>query len=232
MASNEYPSKEELIARLGNCEDNFTERKPEGVAPRELRNTLVAFANTVPEGRAAVLYVGVLDNGDVMGVRNPDTKQRDLRRLCEEDCSPPIRALVDVLEIEGKNVVAVVVPWSNSVPHFTGNAYVRKGSESVRAAGPVLDELFALRNSKTRRVLEWKGEIVTVVCFGRRLGSHDRRASSFYEERECVVEGCDAHAVRLQLVDSQRYVAEPLDRVEISVDRTKADRLKLIVDRE
>ncbi len=63
----------ELLARLRQPEDNFTERKSEGAASRaELRKTLVAFANSVPEGRTAVLYIGVDDDGTPMGVSNPD----------------------------------------------------------------------------------------------------------------------------------------------------------------
>ena len=41
---------EELLSRLSTPEDNFTERKPEGVKREELRKTIVAFANSVRRG--------------------------------------------------------------------------------------------------------------------------------------------------------------------------------------
>ena len=51
-------TREELLKRLKDHEDNFTERKLEGAKSAELRKTLVAFANSVPEGRLAILFIG------------------------------------------------------------------------------------------------------------------------------------------------------------------------------
>lgn len=60
----------DLVSRLKNVEDNFTERKLEGAKPEELRRTLVAFANSVPKGRTAVLFIGVTETADIRGVSN------------------------------------------------------------------------------------------------------------------------------------------------------------------
>lgn len=57
----EAMNKDDLVKLLGNHEDNFVERKPEGVAPAELRQTVCAFANSVPEGRVGVLFIGIHD---------------------------------------------------------------------------------------------------------------------------------------------------------------------------
>lgn len=57
MWINAFPERspdmttDELLRRVGDHEDNFIERKPEGASPAELRQTPCAFANTVPEGR-------------------------------------------------------------------------------------------------------------------------------------------------------------------------------------
>lgn len=59
-------TKEQLLALLGRHERNFVERKSEGVTASELRQTVCAFANSVPEGRAGVLFIGIHDTtGDV-----------------------------------------------------------------------------------------------------------------------------------------------------------------------
>lgn len=78
---------EQLLAALVNREDGFTERKPEGANSAELRQTGCAFANSVPEGRVGILFVGVHDKTGVnLGVNNSDEIQKRLRRLFQTDC--------------------------------------------------------------------------------------------------------------------------------------------------
>lgn len=60
-----------LIDRLRrrSPEDNFTERKAADSNDRALRQTLFAFANSVPEAETAVLFFGVDDKtGDVVDI--------------------------------------------------------------------------------------------------------------------------------------------------------------------
>jgi Schlafen, AlbA_2 len=90
----------DLVRRLSNVEDSFTERKLEGARPEELRRTLVAFANSLHEGRTAVLFIGVTENAELKGVRNPDSLQKKIRSLCERDCYPPIKYSCEVLNID------------------------------------------------------------------------------------------------------------------------------------
>ena len=60
MAKND-----ELLARLNNKEDNFTERKLESAGSYEFRKTIVAFANSVPENQTGILFIGVRNDGTV-----------------------------------------------------------------------------------------------------------------------------------------------------------------------
>ena len=50
---------DELLRLIGNHEDTFVERKSEGVRDAEIRQTVSAFANAVPAGREAVLFIGI-----------------------------------------------------------------------------------------------------------------------------------------------------------------------------
>ncbi len=84
-------NKDDLLKMLGNHEDNFVERKSDGVRDSELRQTVSAFANTVPAGREAMLFIGIHDRtGEVVGVANPYQPQRRIRDVCQGDCYPPI----------------------------------------------------------------------------------------------------------------------------------------------
>src|SRR5207245_3292197 len=93
-----------LIERLNNNEDGFTERKTETAKPLELRQTLVAFANSVPEGQIAVLFIGVADDGRVTGVANSDSLQKKLREIAENCCYPSVKCQSQVFAVEGTSV--------------------------------------------------------------------------------------------------------------------------------
>jgi hypothetical protein len=140
----ESPITRMLRQRLRNREDGFTERKPEGVSTEDIRKALVAFANSIPEGEQAILFIGVSDDGTPLGVNNTDKLQKEVRRIAEGKCYPPIKAhTCKVFEESGKSIVAVIVSASVSRPHFAGTAYVRVGSESVKAPEPIYEQMLA-----------------------------------------------------------------------------------------
>ena len=215
---------EQLLALLGNHEDNFIERKPEGVSPSELRQTVCAFANTVPEGSVAVLFIGVHDKtGERLGVANPDQLQKRIRDACQGDCYPPITYTSEVLPPEdGKIVVAVVVPPSDAKPHFAGPAYVRVGSESPKASSQQYEELILSRVDKAREILTHKHEVFSVRGIGYKLGSnkplHD---GGYIEQCECRIEACTGHLVTFNDIGSGRRFSEPLEHVTINYDQEK-----------
>lgn len=219
----------DLLSRLRNVEDNFTERKLEGSRSEEFRRTLVAFANSLPEGRTAVLFIGISERADLTGVKNPDSLQKKIRDFCERECFPPIKYRCEVLNVEGNNIVAVEVLHDRNSPHFAGPAYIRQGSESVLASEKVFDELIKRRLDKVYEIMKWKDKIVSVTAIGKRLGSTKPISSPKHREScECSVEDCTPHYIRLKNIANDQYLAEPLEGVSVSFDETKY-RLMLIV---
>lgn len=216
-------TKNELLALLGNEEDNFVERKPEGVGPGELRQTVCAFANSVPEGRAGVLFIGIHDKtGEVMGVGNPDQLQKRVRDAAQGDCFPPIDHTAEVLTVDGKAVVAVVVPFSAARPHFSGPAYVRIGSQSPKASQQQYEELILSRNDKAREILRHKNDVFTVLGIGYKLGSNKPLPGRAYREtRECRLLACTGHLVTLEDIARGERFSEPLSHVTVNYDHQK-----------
>jgi predicted HTH transcriptional regulator len=101
-----------------------------------LRQTLVAFSNSLPEPETAVLFVGVDDKtGTILGVDDPEKAQMRIGDA-GEDCYPAIRPEMKVVEVDGKRVLAVGVAHSKDKPHFAGPAYTRSGSRTVKAVEP------------------------------------------------------------------------------------------------
>lgn len=54
-------TREQLIEKLGNAEDNSVERKSNGVNRQELRKTISAFANSMEIDHCGVLFIGVAE---------------------------------------------------------------------------------------------------------------------------------------------------------------------------
>jgi predicted HTH transcriptional regulator len=122
---------EELRALMLADEDNFVERKTTGQRD-EVIKTLVAFANSVPEGREAVLFVGVSPDLRVSGVENPDSLQPSIRQWARDICYPPIDFRSEVLrDFDEGSALAVIVPASAQRPHFRA-ATIRHRRSMVR----------------------------------------------------------------------------------------------------
>jgi predicted HTH transcriptional regulator len=157
----------QLLSRLKDKEDNFMERKPENAGDRDFKQTIVAFANSVPEGRTAVLFVGIRDDGQPLGVSNTDSVQKKIRRICASDCFPAIQPVMEVLDLDGKSILAMVIYSSRERPHSAGPVYIRQGSESVKASLDQYNELIVRRLSKCSYILDWKGKFVMVEAIGK-----------------------------------------------------------------
>ena len=217
---------------LSSPEDNFVERKPESVKSAELRQTLCAFANSIPEGREAVVYIGIEDQtGAVLGVENTESLQKRIRTVCRDDCYPAIQYTSEVLPFEQGRVVAVVIPFSKTRPHFAGPAFVRVGSQSVKASDSQYEELILSRTDKARQLILYKANHIFVLVRGinYRLGSNEPFSGGGHcEERECKVDRCNGFNVRLDWVAQGQCFTEDLTRVNISVD-DKKDRPMLLV---
>jgi hypothetical protein len=217
-----------LRARIADLEDSLIERKRGFQSKDEIRKAVVSFANSVPEGHTAVLFIGVADDGAVIGIAadQTDKVQQQIRRVCEDDCFPPISIhLADVITLNGKHVVAFEFAPSRNRPHFTGHAYIRTGSESVKASASKLDELIASRNTTAGRLLTAKDkheQLTLVIPVGASIpGQHP-----FSSRREwiCTVESCDAHTARFYDVAARRSWDLPLEFLLFSRD-PNVDRL-------
>ena len=178
----------ELHELLNSPEDLLIERKSKGVSSEDICKTLVAFANSTPEDREGILFIGIADDGVLSGVDDPDEIQKRIRRISETKCYPKVPVQCRVLSANGVNVVAAIVPFSPNRPHFAGPAYVRKGSESVTASSEMFEELITSRNDIARKILEYRDKDTEILI----------DLPSPYSQREvmrfrCKVKECTPH---------------------------------------
>lgn len=229
-------TESELRSLLKSSEGQFLERK-QSFQRDECQRTIVAFANSLPSNQHGVLFFGVADNGSLVGVDNADKTQKTISRIAQDDCFPPISCTPTAFAENGANIVAVVVEASPARPHFAGHSYTRIGSETKKASPQALDEMIAARNEKARRILRDKNQLVTTVWRNpernhMRTATESRLAAlilSAHSEKECRVESCDAHCVRLYETTTQSYLSASLERIQIEYD-DKRQRTKLIID--
>ena len=243
-------SESELIRLLKSSESHWVERKPSGVSSEEIRNTLIAFANSVSEGQHAVLFIGVSNDGKPQGVENADQKQKDVTRIAEQRCYLPVKCEPTAFRVDGVELVAVVVEASSNRPHFSGHAYIRVGSETKKASPEQFEELIASRNDKVRRLFQEKNKIVTISWSGAQVTEpHAGRpwTSGRPFEAECLITACDSMVLRFDVIAvlpssfggmttasklppiSHTSFSVPVEKVTISFD-DENQRTKLLVN--
>ena len=78
------------------------------------------------------------------------------------------------------------------------------------------------RVDKAREILRHGNVVFTVMGLGYRVGSNAYLGEKGYREsRECRIEACDAHNVRMLDIASGEHITEPLRRVDPTWDEKR-----------
>ena len=115
----------------GLPEDQWLERKSSRIAPRDLANTLVGFANA----DGGIVIVGLAD-GEVEGTNDNSRKRNSHLQANIDFCTPPVRVksrLIACLDKEGEpnELLAIEVEPSDSVhANQKDEVYLRVGDEN------------------------------------------------------------------------------------------------------
>jgi len=214
-------SDEELISRLRNPEDHFVERKSASDSKDWLK-TVVAFANSVPVGYPAVLFIGAKNDGSIEAGADLDSLQRSFS-VKMNSAFPRIYYLPKLLAVDSDRCLAVVVPGSALRPHFAGLSYVREGSITREASERQFQVMIAERTSKAYEVLKWKEKKVTIDFM--RTGAHVESMGPVRHQMDAVISDCNQHFLMFRQGAAPGQ-AVPLSRVDLSYDFVN-DRLKL-----
>lgn len=101
---------------------------------RKIAKTLVAFANT----DGGTLLVGVKDNGRIAGVRSEEESYM-IEAAATMYCKPKVEFHIKKWVVEGKTVLEVMVPKSETSPHYAEVsrnewfAFIRVNDENILA---------------------------------------------------------------------------------------------------
>lgn len=222
-------SDADILGRLTTFEDAFVERKSTNDAGDVLK-TAVAFANSTPIGYPAILFYGVTDKGEPEGKASLERLQRTISDKLA-DAYPTIYYLTKVFEKDGKQFLAVIIPGSETRPHFAGQSYRREGSKTVEASQEHFERMIAERNSSVREILKWKGSQITFVFPSFTYYVSGEPRTSAQETCSAYVNDCNQYFVRLQVHRYDRTIpmAFPLSKIDVSFDAEGAGRLRLVL---
>ena len=154
--------KAELRARLRDHEDGWVERKTKNIKSDEICEALTGFANSLPPGEKGILFVGVSNDGQPLGVDDTDGMQKKVDQRSKW-CYPPVPYTARVFEESGVNIVAVIVEASKERPHFAGPAFIRAGSQNKKASPEKFNELIDRRISVVDAMISMVFNIYFVV---------------------------------------------------------------------
>lgn len=131
----------EILELIKNGEDSTVEFKLEEVHVESLAQEIVAFANV--EG--GTILVGVDDSGDIVGITRHDLEEWIIN-ICRQSIEPPIIPVIKKVVIDGKRILAVIIPKSYSVVSTKrGQYFIRVGSTKQQLTTAELARLFQQR---------------------------------------------------------------------------------------
>lgn len=96
---------------------------------------IIAFANT----KGGTLYIGVEDNGSIIGIENADQIILQLNNMIRDSIKPDVTMFVayEIFSIEEKQIIAVTVQKGTDRPYYLGSkglkpsgVYVRNGTST------------------------------------------------------------------------------------------------------
>ncbi len=133
----------ELIERISNGEDSYTQFKEQAVTAKDLAKEFVAFSNA--EG--GIVIFGVADDGEIKGLGIDEVEKigQLVGNTGQENVKPPIHPLTQNMTIGDKKVMVVSVKSGVSKPYKTsgGVFYTKSGADKKIISDEELRRLFA-----------------------------------------------------------------------------------------
>lgn len=115
----------------------------------DIKKEVIAFANT----KGGVLYMGVSDQGELLGLENLDQSSLQLASSTREEIRPDVTIFTrqEHLKVEDKDIIKLTVNEGTRKPYYLADkgikpsgVYVRQGSASVPASEEAIRNMIKL----------------------------------------------------------------------------------------
>ncbi len=134
----------ELIERISNGEDSYTQFKQQAVFAKDLAKEFVAFSNA----QGGIIVFGVVDKtGEIIGLSNEQIENigQLIGNTANENVKPPIHPITQNISIDDKRLIIVSIKNGTNKPYATssGDYYIKSGSDKKKISQEELRRLFA-----------------------------------------------------------------------------------------
>ena len=145
---------QDIISEL----DNRIENKEQ--LNEEFEQEVIAFFNYKEGG---IIYVGVRKDGQVVGLKDVDLTQLQIKDRIKNNIQPSTLGLFDVIveTIDDKEVIKVVISSGTEKPYYLRKkgrtpegCYVRVGSSKERMTERMIDDMYAKRVKHTLKEID------------------------------------------------------------------------------
>ena len=160
---------------MQNLETNRIENKEK--LNEDFEQEVIAFLNYKEGG---IIYVGIRKDGKIVGVKNVDQVQLEIKDRIKNNIQPSTLGLFDVVvdNIENKNIIKVIISSGTEKPYYLRKkgmcpegCYIRIGSSKERMTSEMIDNLYAKRVRNSLNKIESPRQDLTF-----------RQLKIFYEE--------------------------------------------------
>ena len=141
-----------------NTETNRIENKEQ--LNEDFEQEVIAFLNYKEGG---IIYVGVRKDGQVIGLKDVDLTQLQIKDRIKNNIQPSTLGLFDVIveTIDDKEVIKVVISSGTEKPYYLRKkgrtpegCYVRVGSSKERMTERMIDDMYAKRVKHTLKEID------------------------------------------------------------------------------
>lgn len=133
----------DILQRISNGEDSYTQFKVNITNSDKLAQELVAFSNA----KGGWLILGVDDDGQIIGLNSDDIKRLNqlVGNVINSNIIPPIYPLVKIENIENKKILVINIDEGVNKPYSTnaGIYLTKAGSDKRKISPQELRRLFA-----------------------------------------------------------------------------------------
>ncbi|MDQ7046877.1 MAG: putative DNA binding domain-containing protein [Sulfurovum sp.] len=133
----------ELIERISNGEDSYTQFKQEIISSKDLAKEFVAFSNA----DGGILIFGVDDDENILGIEKQEIEKLGqlVGNVGQENVKPPIHPLTQNMTIDDKRVVVVTIESGFAKPYKTSSGiyYTKSGADKKIMSDEELKRLFS-----------------------------------------------------------------------------------------
>lgn len=143
---------------MSNTETNRIENKEQ--LNEDFEQEVIAFLNYKEGG---IIYVGVRKDGQVIGIKNVDLTQLQIKDRIKNNIQPSTLGLFDVVAetIDNKEVIKVVISSETEKPYYLRKkgrtpegCYIRVGSSKERMTERMIDDMYSRRIKNTLKEID------------------------------------------------------------------------------